>query len=169
MPEELLVQLDKFEHLHACTVGCWREVYNVQKGRGRDAHGFKGDGWGINVEGGVAEYAVAKGLNLFWSGVVGTPLQLRGDVGQLQVRSTALKTGRLILHPKDHDEDTFVFVIGQDCEFRIQGWILAEDAKQSRWWSDPSGKDRPAFFVPRDELRDIRELTQMLRPVGSTA
>jgi hypothetical protein len=37
-----------------------------------------------------------------------------------------------------------------------------------KYWADPAG-GRPAYFIPKTELRDIYELMELLRTVESTA
>ena len=55
----------------------------------------------------MAELAVAKGLNLYWSGVQGIGVN---DVGPYEVRSTALANGRLVISEKDKDSQKIVLV-----------------------------------------------------------
>ncbi len=155
----MIVELDKWERLHAATVGGWRSFANAAR---PNAHGFIGDGYRIDVIGALCEYAVAKGLNLFWSGVRVNPFILPGDVGVLQVRGATDPAYRLIVHDCDRDDAVFVLVIGDDrrSSFDIIGWIVASDAKRVEWYSDPSGKQRPAYFVPRTALHPIDTLVR---------
>lgn len=137
--------------------GVLRHVDNLRKQR-HDAHGFKGDGWGANIEGALAEMAVAVKLNRYWLPVTEGSLDaLPGDVGKVQVRSTKNPNGRLILHRDDPDDAHFIFVRGPFLErnglrFTLVGWIKGTDAKREEWWADPSGSNRPAFFVPNEAL-----------------
>lgn len=151
-----VVRLGKWEFLHAQTISSWRQTDNLTNGRS-DAYGYRGNGWGLHIEGGIAEYAVAKHLNLFWSGVVSDPFVLPGDVGHVQVRSTCYPHGRLVVHPRDSDEDIFIHVIGNPAarEYKIMGWYVGGEAKRDEWWEDPQGSNRPAYWVPNAELCDI--------------
>jgi hypothetical protein len=152
---DIVVELDEWECRHATTVGKWRQEANAGR---RDAHGFKGDGERIHIEGCLYEYAVARALNLFWSGVRSDPFVLRGDVGSLQVRGTNHRYGHLLLHERDDDDALFVLVIGDSSTiYRLVGWTTGREAKDLKWWSDPTG-GRPCFMVPQLALRDPEEL-----------
>lgn len=161
----ITVELDKWERLHATTVGSWRQLANAGR---PDAHGFAGDGTGAHVQGSLAEFAVAKSLNLHWSGVRENPVRLPGDVGRMQVRSTTKPSGRLIVHDRDDDEAVFVFVVADACGYRfdLAGWIRGAAAKRAEWWEDPTGRGRPAFFVPRSALAPVTDLVGLIRQYG---
>lgn len=109
-----------------------------------------------------AEMAVAKGLNLYWSGGVG---EFDVDVGGLvEVRSIARPGLSLIVHPKDKWWCPFVLVDASNPpHMKLVGWVFGSDAQDERFWSDPSNKNRPAYFVPQSELNPISELQSMLR------
>jgi hypothetical protein len=151
------VLLSWHEAKEATEIGVKRQISNLKDER-PDAHGFTGDGWGAHIEGALAEKAVAKHLDRYWLAVVsGDPKILQGDVGNLQVRSTMHASGRLILHKADPDGSVFISVIGPaysnvGVTFDIVGAIRARDGKRDEWWEDPSGKGRPAYFVPRAML-----------------
>jgi hypothetical protein len=108
------------------------------------------------------EMAVAKGLNLYWSGSVGDYSAV--DVGGLvEVRTITTGHHRLILHPGDRDWAPYVLVdASYQPEMRLVGWIYGKDGKDQKYWSDPSGKNRPAFFVPQNKLRPMAELVYTL-------
>ena len=58
--------------------------------------------WQIDIEGALAEYAIAKALDQFWTGISHTGAS---DVGKIdEVRHTAHPSGNLLLYPKDHDK-----------------------------------------------------------------
>jgi hypothetical protein len=96
--------------------------------------------------------ALAKLLNVFWSGAIG---DLRAkDAGRLQVRSTSRSDGCLILHDKDPDDDVFVLAIGFSPTFKFRGWITGKSGKDKAYWRDPIG-GRPAYFVPQSALRPV--------------
>jgi hypothetical protein len=38
--------------------------------------------------------------------------------------------------------------------------MFARDAKQPKYWNDPTGKGRPAYFVPQSDLIDEFVTTQ---------
>jgi hypothetical protein len=146
------IELTPDEFLTAAIVGVRRQVMNLRDGR-KDAHGANpADGWTLHVEGACGEAAVAKLLNLWWSGNLG---RLRAaDVGRLQVRTAWRANSSLIIHESDPDDDCFVLVTGRAPAFTVIGWIHGRDAKQPEWWGDPAG-GRAAYFVPANVLAPI--------------
>lgn len=111
----------------------------------------------ITTLGVAGEIAVAKALNLYWSGNIGVAAP---DVGlNIQVRTVATPNRRLIVHRADPDDAPFVLVYPTDSpqRFQLVGYLFGRDAKNDRWWDDPQG-GRPAFFVPVNQLRPIEEL-----------
>lgn len=153
----MTVVLTGAEVLQAALVGVMRRWAAIKAGRVH-AHGFTGDGWGVDIEGACAEFALAKGLDLFWHGYATDPRGLPGDVGQLQVRSTPRTDGCLIVHEGDPDTAWFVLVVGQVPIFRLAGAIRGADAKRPEWWQTFTG--RPAFFVPQAALGPLDDLWQ---------
>jgi len=121
-----------------------------------DAHGLsRSEGRRRHEQGALAEKAVSVALGLPWDGsvgVVGGP-----DVGTLQVRSTRLREGSLILHPTDRDEDRFVLVIVTEPSALLAGWISGRDGKREAFWRT-GGVRSPAFFVPRWRLQPMKDL-----------
>ena len=93
------VKLTPSEMMTAAHIGIMRQVQNLKKLR-IDAHGARTDlGWQIHIEGAMGECAVAKALSCYWSGAIG--VLTAGDIGEIQVRTTAHENGRLILHKLD--------------------------------------------------------------------
>ncbi len=105
--------------------------------------------WEQDIQGAAAELAVAKHLNRYWDGSVNT--YKRGDVGFLQVRSTPLLDGSLIVREGDADNDVFVLVVGSIPTFRVVGSISARDAKDTSFRRAPNGRPA-AYFVPQSAL-----------------
>lgn len=81
------------------------------------------------------------------------------DTGKYEVRGTRYSYGKLLLHPKDRDEQIFILVTGLPPTFCLVGWIKGKDGKNPKFWSDPVG-GRPAFFVPQTSLNPIEELSE---------
>ena len=108
-----------------------------------------------------AEMAVAKYLNLYWSGALGD-YKARDVGGMVEVRARSSMDWDLLVHPEDADDLPFVLVVPQPPIFVIRGWMFARDAKQSQFWSDPA-RGRAAFFVPVDKLRPMSELKDWVR------
>lgn len=61
------------------------------------------------------------------------------------------------------------YVLAAPCRFmgqptwRVGGWLWGREAMIPKYWGDKARTGMPAFFVPRDELRDIAELLGVLR------
>lgn len=150
----IYVQLTPNEYIMAAHVGFMRQTSNICRGR-NDAYGYTGIGYDIHILGCLGEYVVAKYLNTFWNGISALGVK---DVGKnIQVRTTAKKDNRLIVHPDDADNDCFILVSSDGLRFGIHGYIYGVDAKRKEWWQSPQ-KGRPAYFVPQSALMDIHTL-----------
>ncbi len=150
------VRLTSSELLMAAQAGCFRHVEDVYKQRD-DRYGANrgADGWRIDIQGAAGEMALAKALKLYWSGkgVLGAP-----DVGEHQARTITNASHSLLMHKSDEWNRRFYLVHYNAPEFTIIGYILGKDAKMERWWSDPTGQGRPAYFVPQDALHVVGEV-----------
>lgn len=109
------------------------------------------------------EMAVAKALNLYWSGTVGDYGAV--DVGGcVEVRSRTKDWHSLILHPSDNDDLPFVLAdVSSPPKIRLAGWMYGREGKDERFWSDPSGKNRPAFFIEQKHLKPMDGLVEILK------
>jgi len=144
------VQLDQDEAFHAGMAGYMRAFRHYIE-QTRDYNGTLSiDTWRANIEGAIAEALVAKTFKRYWPSVVKNFKQLRGDVGELQVRHTRLHNGCLLLHEKDADDAKFVLVTGGIQDMKIRGWLVGKDGKQAKFWRNV---DRPCFFVPQACLK----------------
>ena len=150
------ITLTSHEMYLAANTGIIRQITNLKNGL-KDRYGAETQkGWDIHIEGCGGELAVAKHFNLFWTGNIGN-LSL-ADVGNIQVRTTSWDTGRLIIHPKDKDDDIFILVTGAMPTYTIQGYMTAKEAKQDQWWEDPRRQNRWAYFIPQKSLHQISEI-----------
>lgn len=144
------ITLTPYEIMQTGLSGLMRMVENIKYNR-KNTHGKKDeDDWQCHIEGALSEAALAKHLNLYWSGKgdLGGP-----DIGDIDVRSTPLPGGRLILHKEDPDDRVFYLLTGLNGTYEIRGWILARDGKKEEFWEDPTGRNRHAYFVPQGELK----------------
>ena len=106
------------------------------------------DAWQMSIEGAMGECALAKHLGIFWSkGLPGAT-----DVGPHDVRQTHHSHGKLIVHPGDDDNRRFYLVTGLMGKYLIHGYMYGKQAKQQKYWSDPQGTNRFAYFVPQTDL-----------------
>ena len=155
------VVLTPKEILETGLVAVMRVTEVIQKGR-QETHGeARDESWQRHFEGALGERAVAKAYNIYWHGAgkcFGT------DIGnQTEVRTTTHPNGRLILHDEDDDDKFFVHVTGSMGEYLIRGWIRCGDGKDKKWWEDPQGKNRWAYFVPNKLLQSAETAHQVLK------
>jgi hypothetical protein len=153
------VTLKRGEILQAALVGCMRQTNSLLAGH-RDQHGAdQKNGWQYHIDGALGEYAVARHLGVFWWGDIN---RFDGaDVGRHQVRCRSVYPGvesDLIVRQADKDEDNYILVLNRCPTFDIVGWITGGDAKREEFWSDPSGRGVPAWFVPQCALRPIDQI-----------
>lgn len=141
------VKLSMPEVMQAVIVGVMRQMHNIKAGNTHLYGGHEDQGWQYHIEGAMGELALAKHLGVFW----GIGLKGGADVGRHQVRTTSRTGNRLIIHPDDADDERFYLVIGVNGKYQIMGWIMGRDAKDKKYWTDPTGS-RPAYFVPSDDL-----------------
>lgn len=154
-----MVTLRLDQVLSAAIAGALRQTENLKRGR-KDAYGARADrAWQMHIEGALAECAVASALNIFWDG---KGLFRGDDVRQLQVRSTRVRNGSLIVHHQDGDDEIFVLVINMDDRrFSIEGWAFGREAKLPAFFKEPH-KGRPAYFMPISALRPMSSLLAAL-------
>ena len=150
MAKIIEVFLDQYEAIQAAEVAILRRFENLY-GNKPDYHNLKReqDTWDLDINSAMCELAFAKAFGLYWSGA---GLKGERDVGQFEVRSTKYKTGKLILHPKDRDDAPFALVVEDFPKFSIIGWTYGHLGKKDLYWSDPTKRNRPAYFVPQSDL-----------------
>ena len=158
----MIVRLTWSEMMIAHMVAGQRIVLNAKNGA-KPKHGapegIAGDM--IHVLSTRGEMVVAKAFNLYWSGASGDYKAV--DVGGLiEVRTVPVSTHRLMLHPDDKELPTVLVDASRSPEFRLCGWLMGQDGKRQDWWEDPTGKDRPAFFVPHASLLPLKKLLMKL-------
>jgi hypothetical protein len=114
---------------------------------------------GGHIRGAQCEYACSIGLNMFWRPYIGEIK--RKDVGDIvQVRSTVLRRGRLLVKPKDDDDDPFVLVRQTGTLHELLGWLDARTCKASARLNGDHGD--PVHYVDQGLLRNIHELKRRL-------
>jgi len=146
------VKLTQYEADMAAQVGLRRHIESIYKGR-YDHLNNGSTGWNEDIEGAAAELAVAKLYGVYWDGSVNT--FKKSDISfKVQVRSTHLREGKLIVRDKDPDNDVYVLVTGQIPTFKVQGGMAGHQAKQKEYLFNPPGvrQSKPAYFVPIKDL-----------------
>ena len=151
------IQLTNAEMFTAAFIGIRRRIYAIVSGK-KAARGLSEDAdvWGMDIEGAGAELAVAKLLNRYWNGTVGETKP--GDVGGIEVRSSTKHNNRMIVYENAPDDTPFIFVTGKIPNLEIRGWMTGKDAKKHEYWTNPSGGDRYAYFVPVADLKPMHHL-----------
>lgn len=153
------VQLSMEEIRKAAGIGVARQVQNIERGRKPRYGAGKSNDWQLHIEGCLAEYAVAKLFGVTdYDGKVGDLSP--GDVGRLEVRSSAYFKAQLVVHPEDSEDSAFILVRGNNGSYWIEGWMLGRDAKKKEYWKEIHNNGRPAYFVDYFELKDIKILLE---------
>lgn len=152
------IELSNSEIALAAQGGVFRQLA-AMRARLHDPDAHHRDPMEAHVSGAIAEWAVSRLLRLPWDPNVGIRWagQVAGDVGQIEVRSTALPHGCLIAHNYSFDDRPYVLVLTNRAPVYVAcGWLMGGDCKDARWWR--AHVPRPAYFVPQRALRPIEEL-----------
>ncbi len=121
--------------------------------------------------GGRCELGTAKILDQPWNVPFSTStarINAHADVGGYQVRGMARPDGRLIIRPRDDDEQPFILALesrhnlGDLVTVKIQllGWAFAGAAKRDEWWWCPRRSEgaNAAWFMPQSHLEAMKDL-----------
>src|SRR5215467_14477408 len=113
------ITLSFSEMFSAALCGVMRRITSIKEGYANKKHAEKND-WAIDIEGAIAELAMAKLLGSYWEP---TNRSFKApDLGEIHIRSTCHPSGHLIIRPNDPEEKyTLVITNGQKC--RICGFI----------------------------------------------
>ena len=132
--------------------------------RGSDKRGYEGDRTTIQRQGAWGEAFVAQVYGLPMQELTADQFDKRHlpDVGPVDVRATAYRSGGLILHEDDPSERIVVLTyVPRDPKpadlLGIVGWLLAELGKHERYWPGPNPR-RPCYLVPAMDLRAPQQL-----------
>ena len=150
------VRLTGIECAQAALIATRRRLENVRIHNRTDAHGFDPQhAWHAEIEGVMAEMALAKFLGVYYAGKG----EFRGaDVApNHQVKQTTYSAGRLCLNFGNVEDDhKYWLLVGRDGDYEIKGWIWGRDAQRDEWKDDPllraKGRSREAWFVPSSAL-----------------
>jgi len=107
-----------------------------------------------HVRGVKCEFACSIILNQYWRPTVGE-IHQRDVGGQIDVRSTDLIDGRLIVKPSDPGHVPFVLMLETGNVYRALGWLFAHEAKTFPLLTSFGD---PAHFVPQASLHPIDSL-----------
>ena len=141
----------------AATVGVLRNIQAL-KGGLKHCHGATDEEmWKYHIEGASGEFALAKALNVHW-GAHSNVFKVPDISGNIQVRTRSNHNWDLIVRDGDPDDEIFILVTGSVPNYRIVGWILGKDAKNSTWYKDIGNRSHPAYFVPQEYLNSMQTL-----------
>jgi len=151
----VIITLTWAEVLLAAQVGCMRNVQCLEN-EWHDRSGDPTNTWTRNIEGTCGEMAVAKWLNVYWSGNVGD--LNAADVGDLEVKTnTSRRWDDLMIQRENRTDRNYVSVLSFLPRFKICGWITGAEGKQDKYWRE--GKPgQPCYFVPRSDLHPLTTL-----------
>ena len=106
-----------------------------------------------DVRGSAAEIAFARAVGV--EADLGVNTYHAPDIAGVQVRSTTLPQGRLIVRPVDSDDDTYVLLTGSYREWIVIGCTKGRQAKQQiNWYGGQNGRE-PCYMVPQQRLQPV--------------
>ena len=147
------------------TTGITRRIKSREDKR-KETPMKKGNEWQYDISGAIVEMALAKALNVYWVPSVDT-FKLPDVGSNIQVRSTSLDGGKLIVRARDNPEEIYVLGIEKTPIVSFRGWIWGSEAKQDEHWFNPNNGMPGAWFVAQNKLRDMNELKTTLEQVRS--
>jgi hypothetical protein len=115
------------------------------------------------MTGAAGELAVGKWSNTFFVPSVNTFHRVPDCLKDVEVRSTRLLGGCLIVRGNDADDRRYVLAIVNGDQILLAGWLYGHEAKRDEWIRDPHNQ-RPAWFAPQESLRGMDELHELMSP-----
>jgi hypothetical protein len=160
MPTPISFVFTEEERKLATEEGMRRQEVNEAKGlRGRNGGAWKGSkALDIHLLGAAGELAVASYLGLKHELYKETEAR-RGsdDLPGIDVKTRSNHSYDLIVQKNEDPRKKFVLVTIFKQQTLIWGWCHGGDAMQQQYWADYAG-GRPAFFVPKENLRSLDTL-----------
>jgi hypothetical protein len=148
---DTFIELTTAEIIVASQVGLIRQCEDIKANKKPFVGESQDLAWQRHIEGALSECAMAKYLNIYWN----KSSWPNPDVGNIEVRVTHYKSGKLIIRPADKDDVKYYLLTGINGKYNIRGYIYAIEGKQDQYLSD-AGQDRPkVYFVPQSDLHPI--------------
>jgi hypothetical protein len=148
------------ERRQAMEEGMRRQAVNEARGlRGRNNGPRFGDkALQVHLLGAAGEMAVASYLGLKDHLYQETEAR-RGsdDLPGIDVKTRSRYKYDLIVQKQEDPRKKFVLVTIEDHKTFIHGWCYGREAMEEKYWADPA-RGRPAYFVPKSELRSMESL-----------
>jgi hypothetical protein len=113
--------------------------------------------WNNSIEGALGEFAVAKYLGLYPSGITKKDAT---DVGEhYEVRTRSLEYQELFVKKKDKPDKYYILVQGSFGDYTLMGWITGfEVFDHPEWFHNHNGKLSYSYWVPHEFLNSIETL-----------
>tara|TARA_Y100000310_G_C20666017_1_gene807534 strand:+ start:500 stop:988 length:489 start_codon:yes stop_codon:yes gene_type:complete len=154
------VTLSGAEMVIAADAGVLRQVSAI---RDRRSDFYRDDGggqnkWQAHILGCLGEFALAKHLDIFWSGTVGQ-VHLP-DVGPFEVRTRAPSRfgNDLTLTQRDHTHRKYILVVSTPPVFILHGWIYGREGVVPKYKHPGPVRGETLFYVPPSDLRPLNTL-----------
>lgn len=165
---ETLVVLTEDERERATFVGSMRRQAAVKRGRRWKAGEPEAPKLLLDIEGAMAELAVAKHYGVTWTGALGNTRM--ADVGDVDVRLSRYPQGDLLLYPDEPARfplRAFLLVTGEHGRYTLRGWCLGREAWAWGRMRVISPRRPAALAVPQSRLWPPAELPpELLRQRG---
>ena len=162
MPTPISFVFSEEEKSIAMAEGMRRQGVNEAKGlRGRNGGAWKGSkALDIHLLGAAGEVAVASYLGLKEHLFKETEAKRGSDdlPGNIDVKTRSKHSYDLIVQKSENPDKIFILVTIEDKQTLIHGWLRGKEAMNNRFWADPA-RGRPAYFVPKEHLHSISELS----------
>lgn len=132
--------------------------YNLYGGHRDDARQLRD-----HIAGAVAEKAVCKKFNVPWTPAVQKNFKSLTDVGEnIEVKTTTLADGNLLINKKDKDNQIAILVrlVWGKPRADLVGWAHIRDTKKPEYWRDSYGSFvyRPCYVYPASLLKPMEDL-----------
>jgi|TARA_R110002051_G_scaffold99653_4_gene170037 hypothetical protein len=115
--------------------------------------------WGNSIEGALGEFALAKYLGVYPTGISGYDAT---DVGEhYEVRTRPHPLDNLFLKKRDKKDKYYVLVIGAYGVYELKGWLSAPEVfSHDEWYHNNDGRTSSSYWVPDEALNDIGSLPE---------
>lgn len=161
MSSSIRISLDYSVIQYAAYVGAWRQIEAIKRNAANGRTSPR-TGWQYNIDGAMAEAAVATWLGVWWDGGP-HKFKEQPDIvtpsGGYEIRANGSPHGDLILTDRDSPDAIYILVLTAEAPiYELCGWTKGEDGMTGRWKRKPRADFAPAHFVPQDELNDMATL-----------
>jgi hypothetical protein len=153
------ITLNPDEIQYGANVGIMRSMDSIRGGFNKPSFYQKRD-WNVDIEGALAEMAMAKMLNVYWDGHIKSFKNADID-GQFQIKSTNHRNGSLVFRPADKEVYTYILVITDCPHYTIVGGISGRRAvKFPLKPADSKGPE--ARWISQNDLTSIELICMKL-------